>query len=101
MTGKQYLLILTLYEDATQSYGRRCHDLDRALIKDLGFTDAEKLDVVKRYHEWNGDDDEIDLTDPEEFDRIPCFAMLDFFMKRLLHRERDIAEQGMDAWRPV
>ena len=63
MTPKEILLTSALLKMAADEFGNHgCNDMDKGLLKKIGFTDEEKIELARQFHEWNGDLEEFEGT---------------------------------------
>jgi diadenosine tetraphosphatase ApaH/serine/threonine PP2A family protein phosphatase len=76
---------------AADEFGNHgCNDLDDDFIKEANLSDAEKVEFVKQFVLWNGDQDEIasiEPIEPRDFDRLPDFALMGFLADRIKRDE--------------
>lgn len=79
MTNKEKRLLAYFLDDLSETLSNRgCNDVEDSVW--LEWTEEERADFVKEYHEYNGD--------PEEFDpkhlHIPDFCIVSLLRKKLL-----------------
>lgn len=82
MNAKEKEVAKIILEMAMDELGNNgCNDVDESIYKD--WTKEERIEFMKKFHEWNGD--------PEEFDErmlhIPDYALVGFLTDRLLSSE--------------
>ncbi|HWY33966.1 MAG TPA: hypothetical protein VNX68_04925 [Nitrosopumilaceae archaeon] len=86
MTKKEKLFLAELLEMASDEFSNHtCNDMPEELLKN--FTDKEKESLIKEYHEYNGDPEEIENSTSdlllEDFDCMPDWSWMSFFAYKL------------------
>lgn len=83
MTRKEMRMASLLLKAASSEYGHHgCNDIPSRFFDGVGLTDFEKIDIARRYREWNGDPEEFGGT-TKDFDCLPDFAIMSFLAHQL------------------
>ena len=83
MTTKERLLAAALLELASDEFSNHgCNDMDKYMLAKIGFTNEEKIELARQYHEWNGDPEEFDGT-VQEFNRMGDWTWMSFMAHKL------------------